>query len=404
MKFKKKSEERFMDNFPLLQKKVYGKPLVYLDNAATTQKPESVLKAMDSYYRECNANVHRGIHYLAEQATMAYEEVREKVAQFISAKREEIIFTKSTTEALNLLAYSLTATLEKGDEIIVSLLEHHSNFVPWQQLALQRGITVKYIPLTPSGELDFKAYKQLLTPRTKIVAVTAVSNVLGTITPLQQMIQEAHAIGAKVVVDAAQAIAFLPIDCKSLNCDFLAFSGHKCYGPTGVGVLYGKSQLLTELPPFLFGGDMIETVTKEKTTFAEPPAKFEAGTPNIAEVIGLGAAIDFLQQHPKRKEHLEEVTQYAVKALQQIPEVTVYGPKERGPVISFTLENIAPHDITALLDKQGIASRAGHLCAMPLLQEFNLSGVTRVSFACYTKKIEIDSLVTALKRIVEVCR
>ncbi|MBT4539126.1 cysteine desulfurase [Candidatus Woesearchaeota archaeon] len=394
-----------MNNFPILKRQVYGNKLIYLDNAATTQKPEIVLQAMDNYYRDYNANVHRGIHLLAEEATVAYEKVREQVAKFINAESEEIIFTKSTTESLNLLAYSLTQNLKKNDEIILTVMEHHSNLVPWQQLAKQRGLVIKYVPIKTNGELKLDTFNKLLTKKTKIVSLTHLSNVLGTINPIKEIAKKVHSFGATLVVDAAQSVPFMQIDVKELNCDYLAFSGHKMYGPTGVGVLYGKKTLLEKLPPFLYGGDMIEKVTLKETTFNTVPYKFEAGTPNIAEVIGLGAAIKFLQEENINtiKSHEEELTKYALKELNKINSLTVYGPQKRGPLISFTIKNVHPHDITALLDKDGIASRAGHLCAMPLLQELNVDGVIRVSFGVYNTKEEIDFFIKSLNKAIKVC-
>ena len=391
-------------DFPILQRKIHGKPLIYLDNAATTQKPEAVLKAMDNYYRTYNSNVHRGIYTLSEEATSKYEQVRDTVAKFLNSEREEIIFTKGTTDGLNMLANCLTETLKPGDEILLTEMEHHSNLVPWQQLAKKKKIVVKYIPLTKEGNLDFQAYKKILSKKTKIVSIIHISNVLGTINPIKEIAKEAHKVNALCIVDGAQSTPHMKVDVQDLDCDFFVFSGHKLLGPTGIGVVYGKRKILEKLEPYQYGGEMISKVTFQDSTWNELPWKFEAGTPAIAEAIGLGAAIEYITKigFNKITKYQEDLTQYALQKLKTIPKLTIYGPRERGGVISFTIKNIHAYDVTAFLDKSGIAARSGTLCAMPLLNRLGIESVVRISFQIYNNKKEIDILLKTIKEIIEV--
>lgn len=390
--------------FPILCSSVYGKPLVYLDNGATTQKPNVVIDAMNDYYRSLNSNVHRGVHYLSGQATDAFEAVRKKVQHLIhAAKEKEIIYTSGTTGAVNLLASSFGKKfIHAGDAILISSIEHHSNIVPWQMIAQERGASVKVIPVFDNGDLDISALNTLLDD-VKIVAVNYVSNALGTVNPIQEMIAKAHARNIPVFVDAAQAVQHMKIDVQALDVDFLAFSGHKMFGPTGIGVLYGKEKWLEEMPPYMGGGEMIKTVTFEKTTYNELPFKFEAGTPAIAEVIGLGAAIDFIQsigidQIQNREETL---VKYAVNKLSKFEGLRFIGePKKRAGVVSFLIGNHHPFDIGEILDKQGIAVRTGHHCAEPLMNIFKIPGTVRASFAFYNTEAEVDKLIVGLKKAV----
>jgi cysteine desulfurase/selenocysteine lyase len=392
-------------DFPILQGTNRGQPLVYLDNGATNQKPQCVIDAITHYYTHDNANVHRGIYELSERATLAFEQVRTDIKNFINAAHaHEIIFTRGTTEAINLVAQSYGRTeLKILDEIIISTMEHHSNIVPWQLLAEQTGANLRIIPITDNGEMDMEAYQKLFTPRTKIVAITHVSNVLGTINPLKEMVQIAHAHQVPVLVDGAQAFPHLPVDVQDLDCDFYVFSSHKAYGPTGVGVLYGKEKLLTKMPPWQGGGDMIETVSFAMTTYNRLPYKFEAGTPDIAGVIGFGAAIKYLQtvgmQHIAA--HEQALLAYATQKLMQIPGLKIIGtaPQKVG-VISFVLENIHPHDAATALDSYGIAVRAGHHCAMPLMVRYDVPATLRASFALYNNHADIDVLVSGIKEVV----
>lgn len=389
-------------DFPLLKN-----GLVYLDNSSTTQKPREVIKATNDFYEQQNANVHRGLYQLAEQATERYERARKEVATFIGASPEEIIFTKGTTESLNLLAHSLGKMLKTGDEIVLTDMEHHANIVPWQQLVKEKGIIIKFIPLTTDYRLDLQKAKEFVTSKTKIVSVTHLSNVLGTINPVQELANLAHHVGAWMIVDAAQSVAHFPINVTELNCDFLAFSGHKMYGPTGIGVLYGKKELLEKMEPFQYGGDMIREVTKEQATWNDLPWKFEAGTPNIAGAIGLAAAIRYLQQ--KGMENVErqgkEITSYTLEQLRHLPGFTLIGPpttERRGPIFSFNLAGIHPHDVAQLLDHHHIAVRGGHHCAMPLMKTLGINGTTRFSCGLYTTKEDIDALLIALPKVQEV--
>lgn len=397
---------KIQEDFPILQQKAYGKRLVYLDSAATAQKPQAVLQAMDEFYRTSYANVHRGIYRLGEEATLQYEAVREKGAAFINAKREEIIFTKSATEACNLLAYSLGEKLQEGDEILLTEMEHHSNLVPWQQLAKKKKLVVKFIPITAEGALDMKAAKKLITPKTKIASIVHVSNVLGTINPAKELMALAHKHGALGIIDAAQSVPHLPVDVEELNCDFLFFSGHKLLGPSGIGVLYGKKERLESLEPFLFGGDMIKEVSFAGASWNEVPWKFEAGTPNITGVIGLGAAIDYLSALGMEAvaQQGKELVTYTRQELAKIPGITLYGPAEGTAVVSFSIAGVPPHDVAALLDREGLAVRAGNHCAMPLLSKLGVPGTVRASFSVYNTQEDVDALVAGIKKVQEVFR
>lgn len=395
------------EDFPILKTSLYGKQLVYLDNAATTQKPLSVIEAEGHYYRSDNANVHRGIHTLSQRATDAFEAVRVKVQHFINAASpNEIVFVRGTTEAINLVAQSYgRSCIKAGDEIIVSVMEHHSNIVPWQMLCEQTGAKLRVIPVNGSGELEFESYNELLGPHTRLVAVGHVSNALGTINPVRAMIDLAHTRGVPVLLDGAQAIAHLPVDVQELDCDFYAFSGHKLYGPTGIGVLYAKSALLDAMPPYQGGGDMILSVSFNGTVYNTFPHKFEAGTPNIAGVIGLGAALDYLTGigFDVLLRHEQALLSYAVKSIVGIPGLRIIGNAlEKTGILSFVLEGVHPHDIGTILDRQGIAIRTGHHCAMPLMEYFGVSATARASFALYNTKAEIDQLAAAIYQVKEV--
>ncbi|MBI4148986.1 cysteine desulfurase [Candidatus Woesearchaeota archaeon] len=390
-------------DFPLLQQQSNGKPLIYLDSASTTQKPASVIQAMSNYYLTMNANIHRGVYRLSQDATAAYEEAHRNVAGFINAGFEEVIFTKSATESLNLLAYTLTKGMLQGEEIVLTQMEHHSNLVPWQQLAKERGLVVKYIRLTPDFRLDMQHAKEMITKRTKVVSVCHMSNVLGTINPITELASLAHAQGAVLVVDGAQGMPHLPVDVKALGCDFYAASGHKMLGPTGIGILYGKKALLEKLPPFLYGGDMIREVSYADSTFNDLPWKFEAGTPNIAEAIGLAAAIDYLRSigMEQVQQHEMMLTEYALAKLGEMPGVRIIGPataEQRSGVISFAVDGIHTHDVATVLDSEGIAVRGGHHCAMPLMELLGLAGTTRASFSVYNTQEEVDALVAAIQK------
>ena len=403
-------------DFPILSRKIYDKyPLVYLDNGATTQKPLCVLDAMRNEYLNVNANVHRGVHYLSQQATDLHEGARETVRQFVNAaSTSEIVFTRGTTESINLLASSFVeAFMKKGDEVIISTMEHHSNIVPWQLQAERKGIVVKVIPMSDDGILDMDAYKSLLTDRTKLVSVTHVSNVLGTINPIKEIIQIAHEHGVKCAIDGAQSAPHMQIDVQALDCDFYAFSGHKMYGPTGIGVLYGKEQLLDQMPPYQGGGDMIGTVSFEKTTYAALPYKFEAGTPDYIATHGLAKAIEYMQGIglSNIEAYEKELTRYALEQMQTIDGIRIFGPKnaeKRDAVISFLVssplggdqrEVIHHLDMGTLLDRLGIAVRTGHHCAEPLMNRLGVNGTVRASLALYNTKEEIDALVSGIKRV-----
>ena len=397
--------EKIRKDFPILQTKVYGHPLVYLDNAATTQKPLSVIRAMDDYYKEYNSNVHRGVHFLSQKATDAFEVVRRKVQAYINAKHEyEVIFTKGTTEGINLVASSFGKRfVNAGDSVIISSLEHHSNIVPWQMMCEERGATLKVIPINSKGELLMESLDSLLDETIKIVAVNYVSNSLGTVNPVKEIIEKAHAFNIPVLLDAAQAIQHMDIDVQELDVDFLAFSGHKIYGPTGIGVLYGKEKWLNEMPPYQGGGEMIKTVTFEKTTYNVLPFKFEAGTPNIAEAIGLGAAIDYINHLglDAIRSTEQQLINYALDALRTIDELRFIGEAEdRAASISFLITNHHPFDVGELLDKQGIAVRTGHHCTEPLMNIFKIPGTVRASFAFYNTEEEVDKLIKGIKKAV----
>jgi cysteine desulfurase/selenocysteine lyase len=382
--------------------------LVYLDSTASSQKPLSVIEAMNSYYRDYNANVHRGVYYISEKASAEYEAARKKVGRFINARSwREVIFTRNATEAINLVAFSWgQANIKAGDVIISSEMEHHANLIPWQQLAARTGATVKYIPVDEQGYLDLAAFEAMLTPAVKLVAVTEMSNVLGTIPPVDQIIEKAHAVGALVLLDGAQAVPHMPTDVQALDCDFLAFSSHKMLGPTGLGVLWARREILLEMPPFMTGGDMIKKVTLEGCEWNELPWKFEAGTPAIAEAIGLGYAIDYLNQlgMANVRQHEIELVTYALERLNEVEGIRLYGPKDpqvRGGALAFTLGDIHAHDIAAILDSEGLAVRAGHHCAMPLHDKFNLPASTRASFYVYNTPDDVDHLVKGLDKVIE---
>ncbi|MBW7867107.1 MAG: cysteine desulfurase [Brumimicrobium sp.] len=394
--------------FPILTQKVHGKPLVYFDNGATTQKPLSVTKRLEEYYTKENANVHRGVHTLSQIATEAYEEARRTIQRYVGAKEShEIIFTKGTTDSINLVAFSIGETLQEGDEIIISQMEHHSNIVPWQMVCQRKGCKLKVIPFDEKGNLMMDEFTKLLSPNTKIVSVTHVSNALGTINDVKAIIEKAHQVGAKVLVDGAQSIQHIPVNVSELDCDFYAFSGHKVFGPTGIGVLYGKEAVLNELPPYQGGGDMIKEVTLEETTYNELPYKFEAGTPNIAGAIGLGAAFEFLTSLNMKEveNHEHELVEYATQALKEVEGLRIYGEADRkASVISFLIDDLHPYDVGTLLDKMGIAVRTGHHCTQPIMQKFCIPGTIRASFSVYNTKEEVDALVQALHRIVPILK
>ena len=395
--------EKIRKDFPILQTKVYGKPLIYLDNAATTQKPQAVLESLHNYYTRYNSNVHRGVHFLSQQATEAYEVERKKIAGYINARHEhEIIFTKGTTNSINLVAASFGKKfLKSGDEVLISAMEHHSNIVPWQLICEEKGATLKVIPINELGELQMDAIDALLTDRVKIIAVTYVSNSLGTVNPVHEIIQKAHAVNIPVLIDAAQAVQHIPIDIQELDADFLAFSGHKIYGPTGVGILYGKEKWLNEMPPYEGGGDMIKNVTFAKTTYNELPFKFEAGTPDISGGIALGAAIDYVQQTgiAAIQQAEEEVVAYAYDRLSAIPSLRFIGDaRHRSGAISFLIGNIHPYDLGEILDKQSIAVRTGHHCTQPVMDFFKIPGTVRASFAFYNTKSEVDELIKGIEK------
>ncbi|MEJ2901349.1 cysteine desulfurase [Pedobacter panaciterrae] len=392
--------------FPILNRMVKGKPLVYFDNAATSQKPQVVIDALTHYYTHYNANIHRGIHTLAEEATMAYEATRRTAQEFIGAvSEEEIIFTRGTTEGINLVAYTWgRQNIGTGDEIIISGMEHHSNIVPWQILCEEKGAVLKVIPVNDNGELVMDTYKALLNSKTKLVSVVHVSNSLGTVNPIKEIIEAAHQVGAKVLIDGAQSAVHLDINVHEMDCDFFAFSGHKVYGPTGVGVLYGKKELLESMPVFQGGGEMIKEVTFEKTTYNDLPYKYEAGTPNIADTIALKAALDFIKETGKAtiRAHEEELLAYATAQFQAIPGLKIIGnAKEKVSLISFIIKGVHPQDVGVLLDNQGIAVRTGHHCTQPLMARFGIPGTIRASFALYNQKEEIDALITGLHKTIK---
>jgi cysteine desulfurase/selenocysteine lyase len=394
------------EDFPILQRQVHGKPLVYLDNAATTQKPRAVIEALVHFYEHHNANIHRAIHALGEEATAAYEETRAKVARFINAAgAENIVFTRNTTEAINLVAYAWGRhNLRPGDEIVLTEMEHHSNLVPWQRLAQETGVTVKYIGVTDEGTLVLDDLDGFIGERTKLVAVTHVSNALGTINPVEEIVAAAHRRGAVAVVDGAQSAPHMPVDVQALGCDFYAFSAHKMLGPTGVGVLYGRHELLEAMEPFLSGGEMIRRVRLDGATWNDVPWKFEAGTPNIADVIAFSAALDYLTAlgMANVRAHEEELTAYALRRLREREELIIYGPLDvsrRSGVISFNCPDIHPHDVGTILDREGVAIRAGHHCAQPLMNRFGVAGTVRASFYIYNIPEEVDALVQGIEKV-----
>jgi cysteine desulfurase/selenocysteine lyase len=397
-------------DFPILTSEIRGKPLIYLDNAATTQKPHAVIEVEANYYKTQNANVHRGVHRLSQEATLAYEAARVDVAEFINAAHSsEVVFVRGTTEAINLVAQSFARPqLQAGDEIIVSLMEHHSNIVPWQILCKQSGAVLKVIPVDQNGTLDYESYEKLLTSRTRLVAVTHVSNALGTINPVANIIEVAHSRGVPVLIDGAQAIGHMPVDVRALDCDFYAFSGHKLYGPTGIGVLYGKRALLDAMPPWQGGGDMIRSVSfSSKTEFNDLPWKFEAGTPNIAGAIGLGAAIDYLGTigMDALEAHESQLLQYATTALSGLEGVHLIGTAaEKSGILSFVVDGAHAHDVGTILDYENIAVRAGHHCAMPTMERYGISATVRASLGLYNTRDDIDSLVRGLIGVKEIFR
>lgn len=395
----------YRQDFPILSREVYKHPLVYFDNAATTQKPQCVIDAIAREYAEVNANVHRGIHYLSQQATELHEAARETVRQFINARSmSEIVFTRGTTESINLVAYSFgEAFLNEGDEVILSVMEHHSNIVPWQLLRERKGIVIKVVPMNEAGELDMEAYRGLFTPKTRLVSICHVSNVLGTINPAQEIIRIAHEAGARVLLDGAQSVPHFAVDVQALDCDFMVFSGHKIYGPTGIGVLYGKEDLLDQLPPYQGGGEMIARVTFEHTTFERLPYKFEAGTPDYVGTHALATALDYISAIgvDRIAAHEEELTQYAMTRMLEVEGMKFFGTvAAKTSVVSFNVGDIHPMDLGTLLDRLGIAIRTGHHCAQPLMARCGVESMARISFGLYNTREEVDSFIKALQRVV----
>ncbi len=402
---------KLREDFPILKIKVRGKRFVYLDSAATTQKPIQVIEAINNYYKNLNSNVHRGVYYISQEATRLYEEARMKVSKFINAESPKtIVFTRNATEAINLVAYSWgRKNIKEGDEIILTEMEHHSNLVPWQILAKEKNAKLRFIPVREDGTLQLEKLGELLTPKSKLLAITHVSNVLGTINPIKEIVEIAHKNGTFALVDGAQSVPHIPVDVKDLGCDFLAFSGHKMLGPMGIGVLYGKEKILEEMDPFLGGGEMISQVWLDRATWNEIPWKFEAGTPNVEGAIGLGSAIDYLKkigmENIEKRE--KELTGYAMERLKEIEGIRIYGPKNpqlKSGVISFNLENIHPHDVGTILDQEGIAVRVGSHCAQPLMAKFGVSSMVRASFYIYNIEEEIDIMISALKKVKEIFR
>lgn len=399
--------EKIRADFPILKTIIHGKPLCYLDNAATTQKPQVVIDKLVEYYASMNANIHRGVHYLSEVSTKSFEDSRVKIKNFINASSEkEIIFTRGTTDSINLIASSFgKSKLKDGDEIIITGMEHHSNIVPWQLIAKEKNLKLRIIPITDSGEIVFEEFEKMINEKTKFVSVVYVSNSLGTINPVEKIIGTSHKHDIPVLLDGAQAIQHLKIDVQKLDCDFLAFSGHKIYGPTGIGILYGKEKLLNELPPYQGGGDMISKVTFEETTFNSLPYKFEAGTSNIADAIGLGTAIDYISNIglDSIAKYETELLNYATERFSEIKEIKIIGQaKKKSSVLSFVINNIHPHDVGTFLDFEGIAIRTGHHCTQPVMDRFKIPATSRASFALYNTKAEVDILVDSLKKIIEV--
>ncbi len=400
---------KIKNDFPILSREVYpGHPLVYLDSAATSQKPVAVIKAMDRFYEQSNANIHRSVHLLAEESTNLYENARKKIAAFISARSwREIVFTRNTTEAINLVAYSWgRKNLQPSDLVVLTEMEHHSNIVPWQILQQEKGIRIEFVPFTQEGKLDLEKYNAILGHHPKLVSFTQISNVFGTINPAREMITNAHSAGAITLIDAAQSVPHVPVDVAKLDADFLAFSAHKMCGPTGIGVLFGKENILEAMPPFLGGGDMIKKVRLDGFTSNDLPYKFEAGTPAIAEVIGFGAAIEYLEGIGMKEieDHEQTMIKYALERLSEFPGLTVYGPtaEQKGAVAAFTMNNIHPHDIAQLLDREGIAVRAGHHCAMPLHEKLGIAATARASFYLYNVKSDVDDLLKGLEKVQQV--
>jgi len=399
--------ERIRKDFPILNQEVHGRPLVYLDNAATTQKPHAVIEALERYYATDNANVHRGVHLLSERATQAYEGTRSRIRRFLNAAEDrEIVFVRGTTEAINLVAQTYGRRMVgPGDEILITALEHHSNIVPWQMLCEEKGAALRVAPIDDAGEVDVEAYERLLGPRTRLVAIAHCSNALGTVLPIDRMIEAAHRQGVPVLVDGAQAMAHVPVDVQALGCDFYAFSGHKVYGPTGIGALYGKAALLESMPPFQGGGDMIKAVTFEKTVYNDLPYKFEAGTPNIAGAIGLGAALEYLDGlgRDRAAAYEHDLLAYGTERLSAIPGVRLIGTaREKASVLSFVVEGAHAHDVGTILDREGIAVRTGHHCAMPVMTRFGLAATTRASVALYNTREELDALCAGLGKVREI--
>ncbi|MEM4409946.1 MAG: cysteine desulfurase [Candidatus Caldarchaeum sp.] len=392
------------DDFPIFKRLIHGRPLVYLDSAATAQRPELVINAVKEFYEKHNSNIHRAVHTLSYEATLMYEAAHKKVARFIGARSwREIVFTRNATEAINLVVYAwATRTLKPGDEVLLSVMEHHSNIVPWQMLRDTNGAVLKFIDLDDDGNLRLDELPKLLTEKTKVVGIVHASNVLGVVNPVKEIIREAKRVGAKVLVDAAQSLPHLPIDVIDLDCDFLVGSGHKMLGPTGTGFLYAREEILREMYPFLYGGDMIETVTLEGSTWNDLPWKFEAGTPNIAGGVGLGAAVDYLSRFSMERlyEHERELLRYALERLSDLPWVKLYGPSnsERVGVVTFNVEGVHPHDVAGVLDEDGVAVRSGHHCAQPLMRRLGMEGAVRASFYLYNTKEDIDRLVTGVIR------
>jgi cysteine desulfurase/selenocysteine lyase len=402
------SVREIREEFPALRQQIYGKNLIYFDNGATSQKPQLVLDAINKFYSKENANIHRGVHFMSQKATTEYEESRKRIQKYINARKsEEIIFTKGTTDGINLVASSYGELLQAGDEIIISAMEHHSNIVPWQMLCIRKGLGLRVAPINKKGELLMDEFEKMLSKKTKLVAITHISNTLGTINPVKEVIEKAHAVGAKVLVDGAQSIQHTRVDVKDLNCDFYVFSSHKVFGPTGIGVLYGKEDLLDRMPPYQGGGDMISRVTFERTTYNELPFKFEAGTPHIAGGICLGTAFQFLDSidMAAAEKHERELAKYAEDMLDTFEGLNIIGEaKNKTSVVSFTVDGLHPFDIGTLLDKQGIAVRTGHHCTQPLMDFYKIPGTVRASFAFYNTKQEIDTFVAALEKSISMLK
>jgi cysteine desulfurase/selenocysteine lyase len=392
--------ERIRTDFPILFREVYGKPLTYLDNGASAQKPRAVLEAIEHAYKMEYANVHRGLHYLSNAATAKYENARETVRRFLNAPTtDEIILTHNVTDAINLVASSFGMDFKEGDEIVLSIMEHHSNIVPWHFLRERKGCVIKWAPISDTGELLLDELERLITPRTRMVAITHMSNVLGTVVPIKQVVRIAHARGVPVLVDGAQAAVHMPIDVQDLDCDFYAFTGHKTYGPTGIGALYAKRRHLDAMPPYQGGGEMIESVATDRIVYGKPPHRFEAGTPPIVQAIGLGAALDYMMQVGRERiaAHEKELKEYAHERLGQLDWLKIHGQaKDKGAIVSFSIEGLHPHDIATIIDRSGVAVRAGHHCAQPLMDRLGVTATCRASFAMYNTKAEVDALVAAL--------